>query len=271
MKATPSQIKNILTAFFILISTISHAQGIHRYFKFKKGDEFERQIIVRSNCVLQRASQSLRISSYSSLTRSYKVTDASDKGASFNIITSKIIDTVDALGRKMIFDSEKRPDPNSDIQMGLLQMIGKTAGVTVDNKGQIISIQKPMVKNDTLMSFTGIQPENIAAGQTLGFIVDFPYNPSIKKGFAWADASPISETNYTIYAVTGRTTTITYTSSIFASTLNSRINGVMLIDNETGIILKRSSQSVSTGYEVVNGVVYTATRRTAIAEVSYRK
>jgi hypothetical protein len=53
--------------------------------------------------------------------------------------------------------------------------------------------------------------------------------------------------------------------------LNSRINGSILIDNLTGIILKRYSQSVSTGYEMVNGVVYTATRRTAITEVSVKK
>jgi hypothetical protein len=45
----------------------------------------------------------------------------------------------------------------------------------------------------------------------------------------------------------------------------------MIIDNNTGLVLKRYSQAVSTGYEVVNGVVYTATRRTAITETCIKK
>jgi hypothetical protein len=102
-------------------------------------------------------------------------------------------------------------------------------------------------------------------------MVDFQLNPNLKKGYSWVVNAASAETSYTIYAVSGRTTTITYKTSILGGNLNSRINGSILIDNNTGVVLKRYSQGVSTGYEMVNGIVYTATRRTAITEVNVKK
>jgi len=266
-----SKLKTAFIPFFILITGTSQAQTIQRDFKFKKGDEYQRQIVIKSNCVLQRGAQKLNISTYSAVTKTYKVNDASNGTALFGITINKIIDTINAMGQKEIYNSEKKPDPNSDIQMALLQMIGKPAMVSVDEKGVILSVKKEVKTSDTLLSFTGIQAEHFFAGSTLEFIAGFSSNAFLKKGYTWADASPNSETNFTVNAVTGRTTTIVYTTNILDGDLNTRVNGVLLVANESGVILKRSTKSVTTGYESVKGVVYATTRRTATSEVCYKK
>jgi hypothetical protein len=256
----------------ILLITLTFIGGVTcAQIRFKAGDEFQRQVITRSNCVLQRGGQTLRVGSVSNIVKTYKVTDATEKGATFTISTDKLIDTVNAMDQNLVYNSAKPGDPNSIIHTGLQKMVNTRPVVSTNHKGEILSLKRPVSIDDTLLSFTGIQPERLSPGSTLHFMVDFPVNPTIKKGYSWTDATSSAQTTYIIYAITGRTTTITYKTSVLGGNLNSRINGSMLIDNLTGIILKRYSQSVSTGYEMVNGVVYTATRRTAITEVSVKK
>ena len=266
MKTTPGGLKHILIIILTFISGVTCAQ-----IRFKTGDEFQRQVITKSNCVLQRGSQTLHVGSVSIVVKTYKVADASENGAFFIITTNKLIDTINAMDQNLVYNSGKAADPNSAIQVGLQKMVNAQLSVSVNNKGEILRLRRSVAVNDTLLSFTGIQPERLLPGTTLQFMVNFPVNPTLKKGYSWTDTTPLAETNYTIYAINGRTTTITYKTSVLGGNLNSRINGSILIDNNTGIILKRYSQSVSTGYEMVNGIVYTATRRSAITEVSTKK
>jgi len=266
MKTTPTRLTYTLIILITFICGVACAQA-----GFKKGDEFEREILAKSNCVLQRGSQTLNVSSFSIITKTYKVADASEKEASFIITTDKLIDTINAMDQNLVYNSGKPADPNSTIQLGLQKIANTQSIVSVNNKGEILSARRSVAINDTLLSFTGIQPESLSAGSTLQFMMDFPLNPTIKKGYSWAYNTPTTQTNYTIYAINGRTTTITYKTSVLGGNLNSRINGSILIDNLTGVILKRCSQSVSAGYEMVNGIVYTATRRTAITEINIKK
>lgn len=266
MKTTPTKFKPALIILLTLMSGVICAQV-----RFKKGDEFQRQVLTKSNCVLQRGGQMLQVSSFSIVVKTYKAVDASEKGALFTIATDKLVDTINAMDQNLVYNSAKPADPNSSIQVGLQRMVNTPSSVSVNNKGEILSLKQPVAINDTLLSFTGIQPEHLSPGSTLQFMVNFPLNPTLKKGYSWTNATPSTETSYTIYAIAGRTTTITYKTSILGGNLNSRINGSILIDNATGLILKQCSQSVSTGYEMVNGVVYTATRRTAITEVNVKK
>jgi hypothetical protein len=271
MKKIFTKLKYCLAPLLImLVINITNGQTIHRDFKFKKGDEFQRQIVIKSNCQLQRGSQKLNLSTYSAVTKLYKVNTVGNGSAAMSIIVNKIIDSINALGQKVAFNSEKRPDPDSFIQMSLLQMIGKPALISIDEAGKILSVQKQIPADDTLLSFTGIQNESFASGNALEITLDFPLNAFLKKGYTWSNTIGTAVSNFTIYAVNSKTTTITYTTTDLAGNLNSRINGVMLVDNDSGIILKRSTQSVTTGYELVKGVIYTATRRTATAEVCYK-
>lgn len=259
-------LKYLLAVLFIAAAIVSNAQS-----KFKAGEEFQREVMVRSNCVLQRGSQKLDVSSSSTMVRLYKVTDANLQGASIAISTTKLIDTINAMDQSFIYSSAKTADPNSMIQVGLQNLGRAKLQVSVNNRGEILETRPPVKLNDTLLSFSGIQPEFFQLGATLPFLADFPPNSTLKAGYSWPVNTPKTQTTYTIYARTPRTTTITFKSSELGGNLNSRINGTILIDNNTGLVLKRYQQVVSTGYEMVNGVVYTATRRTAITETCIKK
>ncbi|HEX8019212.1 hypothetical protein [Mucilaginibacter sp.] len=266
MKRTPIELKYILVIILAFVSGVARAQ-----IRFKQGDEFQRQVITKSNCVLQRGGQTLHLGSVSVVVKTYKVTDASERGASLAITTDKLIDTINAMNQNLVYNSGKPADPNSVIQVGLQKMLNNQSIVSVNNKGEVLSLKRPVVANDTLLSFAGIQPERLSPGTTLQFMVDFPVSLILKKGYSWKASTSATETNYTVYAINGPTTVITYKTSVLGGSLNSRINGSILIDNNTGIVLKRYSQSVSTGYEMVNGIVYTATRRTAVTEICNKK
>jgi len=265
-KATAARIKYMLVVLMAFTMSAVSAQ-----IRFKKGDEIQRQILTRSNCVLQRGSQALHVSSYAIITKTCRVVDASDKGVSLVITTDKLIDTVNAMDQTLVYNSAKPADPNSTIQQSLQKLAGIRFNVSVNSKGQIITSARSASVSDTVLSFTGIQPENLSPGNSLQFVVNIPPGMILKKGYTWSAGTAQNKTDYTVYAVNSQTTTITYRTSIFGNNLNSRINGSLLVDNNTGIVLKRYSQYVSTGYEMVNGVVYTATRRTAITEVNTRR
>lgn len=268
MKIASSQILNILLILSVFLGEVACAQ-----IQFKKGETYQRQVLTKSNCVLQRGGQSLQVSSYSTVVKTYKVTDASEKGASFTVTTDKLTDTVNSMNQKLIYNSSKPADPNSPIQTSLQKMVNAPFSVSVNSKAEITNFKRPVALNDTILSFAGIQPESLKLGDRPQFIISFPINLSLKKGYTWVDntSAPSTETTYTVYATDSRTTTITYKTAVLGGNLNSRINGSMLIDNNTGIILRRYSQSVSIGYEMVEGIVYTATRRTAITETSIKK
>ncbi len=65
-----------LLTYITVASAISTSYAQQRVLKLKKGDVFERQIIVNSNCLLQRGEQKLNLSTYAAVTKSYKVNTA---------------------------------------------------------------------------------------------------------------------------------------------------------------------------------------------------
>src|ERR1700744_4833515 len=101
MKITSPVLKITLIAVCLLAGPgAAMAQSNHRQFKLKKGDEFQRQIIIKSNCVLQRGSQRLNLSTYSAVTKSYRITAVNGNDAAVNITINKIVDSLNALGQK---------------------------------------------------------------------------------------------------------------------------------------------------------------------------
>src|SRR4051794_5219556 len=101
-------LKHILIITLTFIGSVTCAQV-----RFKTGDEFQRQVITKSNCVLQRGGQTLHIGSVSNLVKAYKVTDASEKSATFAITIDKLVDTVNAMDQNLVYNSAKPGDPNS--------------------------------------------------------------------------------------------------------------------------------------------------------------
>ncbi|MDN3579386.1 hypothetical protein [Mucilaginibacter flavus] len=247
-----------------------------RSLSFKKGDEFQKTTLVNSTTVLQRGNQKFDIKSNSSVTKNYNITDASNTGFAVAVVTKRITDTLFAMGKSMQYNSDGPTDTSSFIQKRLTAMVGQTANVSLSKQDAItqISGNGNQVINDTLFAFTGLQPEQLVKGASLGLTVNSTAMASMKKNYTWADTvtdgnSKIKNT-FWIQAKDDKTTTIAFESAQQQSYSNSNANGVYVVDNATGVILVRQMQSITSGYQVLNNVVYAASRRTAVTESCYK-
>ena len=248
----------------------------HRTISFKKGDGYQKNTLVNSNTVLQRGNQKFNINSKSSVTKNYNVTDVTNSGFVVAVVTRRITDTLFAMGKSMAYNSDKPSDTSSFIQRRLTAMVGQTTNVTLSKRDTITQINGSggQAVNDTLFAFTGLQPDQLIKGSTLGLTVDYLALQSMKKDYTWADTLTDGNTKikntFWIQSKGDKTTTIAFESAVRQSYSNSNTNGVYVIDNATGVVLIRQMQSITTGYQVLNNVVYAASRRTAFTENCYK-
>jgi hypothetical protein len=248
----------------------------HRPLSFKKGDEFQKTTLVNSTTVLQRGAQKFDIKSNSSVTKNYNITGASNAGFAVAVVTKRITDTLFAMGKSMQYNSDSPTDTSSFIQKRLTAMVGKTANISLTRHDTITQItgQGNQVVNDTLFAFTGLQPEALVKGGSLGLTVNAMAIVAMQKNYTWADTvtdgSTKIKSTFWIQAKDDKTTTIAFESAQRQAYTNSNINGVYVIDNATGVILTRQMQSITTGYQVLNNVVYAASRRTAFTESCFK-
>jgi len=258
------------------LSTLSKAQTAHRTFTFKKGDQFQRTAFLSSNTVLQRGDQKFNVNSFSSTTKVYDVVDATGQGFNLAVTTKHIADTIDAMGKKMAYNSDMPANDSSAIAKALNNIAGKVASVTINKNGLVTDITDPALQftNDTLTAFTGLQQEQIIKGTTLGLLADFVVTQSLKPGYTWADSTMANgqktKNTFWIDKISDKTTTVVFESAITGGYTNSNTNGVYVIDNQTGVVLERMMKSIISGYQLHNRVVYAASKRTAFTESCYK-
>lgn len=269
--------KIALTALLVTTASLCNAQAGTHALTLNNGDEYEKQIFVRSGCVLQQGQQEIEIENSSYVGKTFKISEVTGKGLSFIITIKKIIDTITAGGQQMIVDSDKGAEAGSFIQKALLGTMDKPASVDIDNSGIILAVNQEtkQADTDTAFLFSGILPNQYTEGSELGFIARFSSVPAFVAGYSWRDSSVINNTktatSYKIDAVTDTTTTVSFTSTINEEYYNTNITGVSVIDNTTGIVLKRITQSATSGYAMLNGAVFTQLRRNAVVEICYKK
>lgn len=274
----PQILKLTITLTLLLtgISILSKAQTVHRTFTFKKGDQFQRTAFLSSNTVLQRGDQKFNINSFSSTTKVYDVIDAGGQGFNLAVTTKHIADTIDAMGKKLEYSSDKPSTDSSAIAKALNNIASKVASVTINNNGVVTDIADPALKftDDNLTAFTGLQQEQIVKETTLGLLADFTVTQSLKPGYTWADSTITNgqkiKNTFWIDKLTDKTTTIVFESAITGGYTNSNTNGVYVIDNQTGVILERMMKSIISSYQLHNRVVYAASKRTAFTESCYK-
>ncbi|WP_413669780.1 DUF6263 family protein [Mucilaginibacter sp. Mucisp86] len=276
MKPQIPKLKTILTVLLTSISALSSAQTAHRIFTFKKGDQFQRTAFLSSNTVLQRGDQKFNINSFSSTTKVYDVIDTTGQGFNLAVTTKHIADTVDAMGKKLEYSSDKPVTDSSAIAKALNNLTGKVASVTINKNGLVTDVTDPALQftNDAFTAFTGLQQEQIIKGTTLGLLADFVITQSLKPGYTWADSITVNgqktKNTFWIDKLTDKTTTVIFESAITGGYTNSNTNGVYVIDNQTGVILERMMKSIISGYQLHNQVVYAASKRTAFTESCYK-
>ncbi len=270
---TGAKVKFGCCIFFMLLYNIGNAQiSSQRTFDFKRGDEFQKETSINSICTIQRGNQKLDVRSKSSVTKLYKVTDATDKGSVFMVSIQKMTDSLTALGQKLNYNSGTPIDSTSRIEKALGYMMNRPVTVSVDKNGTIILSDNKEVEfaNDTLLAFTGIQPELFTNGGLFNLFANFTSN-KLKKGYSWPDSPPVinkqkSVTKYTVYSVSDTTTVIKFINTVTGGSVNSNTNGTYILDNKTGLVLERFIETLSAGYAIIGKTVYATTRSSKIHE-----
>ncbi len=263
--------KTILVVFFVLCSCVCNAQTVQRIFTFEPGEEYKRETLLSSTFVIQRGEQKLDIKSSSSVHKTYKITNINDDAYTFEVSIPKMEVTINAVGNELHYNSEKPIDTTSKIQTALKFMVGKTSTVLVNRKGIILSetdLSENMA-NDTLLSFAGIQGESFIKGSQFVLIPNFVNKP-LSVGYKWTDTSTVNnqklKTQFWIDTRTDKNTIIKFTSSAKGGSINSNTNGTYILDNNSGVLIQRLIQSISTGYIIMGTAIYAITRRVNISE-----
>lgn len=266
----------LLVVFFVLCSCICKAQSVQRIFSFDSGVEFQKETFLSSTFVIQRGGQKLNIKSTSTVNKIYKINEVNDDAYTFDVTIPKMDVKIIALGNELHYNSEKAIDTTSRIENALKFMVGKTNTVLVNRKGIILSDNdySTSLANDTLLSFAGIQGESFIKGKQFVLIPNFVNKP-LGVGFKWTDTSTVNnqklKTNFWIDNITDKNTIIKFTSTAKGVSINSNTNGTYVLDNNSGVLVQRIVQSISTGYIILGQEVYAITRRINLSETCIEK
>lgn len=274
---TKFNLKTVLVLLFMLLSVASKAQEGHRIFIFEEGQEYQTDILTNSKAIVQRGKQALNVNTVSTLTKSFKVALANDRGYTFNVKINKMDNVIDAMGKQLQYSSSVKSDTSSSILRALDFMLNKPVDVVINKYGVIQSSTdyKAEMATDTLVAFAGLQPEAFERGTLIGLVADITYNKGLKKGYTWADSVVIDKqklrSEFKIEDINEKNTIIKFKSSIAGKLLNSNTNGTYVIDNNSGIILEKLLYTLSTGYQIsAGGVVYAVSRATSISQKTKR-
>lgn len=262
----------VFTTLLLLGCYICNAQSVKRVFKFTAGDEFEKQSILKSTSNIQRGNQRLTVSSSSNITKLFKVTEAVDTAAKFDVTIKKMDNIISTLGQILHYDSEKGVDTTSRIQKSLNSMINKPVTVSVNKHGKILSSDESALQsiNDSLIVFAGIQNEPFTKGSQFNLTPDFTVSELVKPGFTWMDTVSTDQqkmiSRFWIDDISFDNTIIKFQSKLTGTYMNSNTTGTYVLDNYSGMVVQRLVQSISNGYQVMNSLVYITSRSISLSE-----
>ncbi|RYU89622.1 hypothetical protein EWM62_15020 [Mucilaginibacter terrigena] len=272
--------KHLLLFIILFTATTCFAQTV-----LKNGDKHTKKIYIRSNTVFQQGKRAVNIKSNSFVSRGYTAEQVSDNIFSFKITTDKITDTVKTDKQQINYSSDKAIDTSSFIEKSLNDVRKKILNVISDKSGILTVAFRTYLqnKNDSLLAFSGLLPDQLIVGNPIDLIVKLPYGYSLTKGTQW------KSTIATVYGKQVLTFTVESTgpaTSIISFKggesknydnqqsklpircyFNTNISGKMRVDNKSLIVKERNIKTASSGYQSINGVVFTVAKRSSISEI----
>lgn len=265
--------KNISTLSIFLfctsIATVVNAQKLN----LNKGDEYKVTTVMSSSTQMKRGDKQVDTKSMSSITKTYNVTEANDNGYKLAITTKHIADTIDAFNQKFAYSTDRAADASSSIEMALSKMVGETQTLSLDKSGKITQVGD-MAKasaNAEVATMAGVYNKSLENGNFLNFGAIFTLPANAKKGTKWDETitkgESIENITYAVESITATTTTISIKSEQKMPGSATSANGLILMDNATGVVLERVVKLNTFSNESVDGKSYLASRLNAISEV----
>lgn len=264
--------KYISTLSFFLfcasITTMVNAQKLN----LNKGDEYKVTTVMSSSSQMKRGEKQIDQQSMSSITKQYTVTDANDNGYKLAITTKHIADTIDAFNQKLAYSSDRAANASSSIETALSKMVGEVHTVSLDKSGKITQVGDMANANAEVAGNAGVYYKLLENGKFLNFGAIFILPANAKKGTKWNETITKGESTekiaYLVESITATTTSVSFTVEQAMPGSATNANGLILMDNATGVVLERALKLNTFSKESQDGKSYLASRLRTIVEVT---
>lgn len=244
--------------------------------KLSNGDEYKKVTSMNSIVVLHNGEKAMDYHTKSTLTKSYKVNTADDKGYELAINTTHVADTINAFGKRLQYSTDRPVDTTSGVEKGLKIMTILPATVSVDKNGKITELDaatKEFYDTD-LYNFAGLYVKRLTKGGNVTLGANFTLPANAKKGTTWKETNrqdgAKAETTYTVKELNNQQTTVTFTSAVTEPGANTNLTGLYVMENATGVIAQRIIKTHTISKIVQEGREIAATRKNEISEVCYK-
>ena len=270
-KTVYEKMRILWMALLLLQVSNGHGQSSVELNSIKKGDQFQKETIVNSNILIRYRNNNLLAGTKGVITELYSVVDTANAGFSFKITTTQVLDTVNSNGEEVYYNSASFTDNNSAIQHFIQDVIKRTLLVKVDSKGVVTEVEDNLTgRQDPFVKMLGLFPTYLHKEEHSNFVTGYHFSSLQGNGFSIADSSMVNNrktlTNYTISAQNDSTTSIHFSQKITDSLVNINTNGLLTINNQSGLIIERVTKSVSSEEQVFNDLTYSIIRKTAKTE-----
>ena len=250
---------------FASAGTAVYAQQLN----VNKGDQYTITTAMSTSTSMKRGDKQVDMTSVSAITKLYSVTDAAADGYRLAVTTQKVTDTLNAFGNKLAYSSARAADPNSQIEVALSKLVNDTYTLSLDKAGKITKVDDPTkaTLHKEVAGSSNVYHKDLIEGQFFNFGSSIQVPSGAKKGTSWNTNEDSAKNTFTVDEINSQTTTVSYKSESSQTGMNSNLNGVAVIDNATGVVLKRLVK-ISTMSNIKNGdKTFIAARNYTIAEV----
>lgn len=247
------------------VSTVVNAQDLN----LNKGDEYKVTTVMSSSSSMKRGDKTLDFKSISKLTKSYTVTDATSNGYNLSMSVTNIADTIDAFNQKLAYNTNSAADPASTIETGLRNLVGATHTLNLDKSGKVTQVgnMEKAMSDAAVAANAGVYYDNFTIGKALKLGANFKLPAGAAKGTTWKDDTKVggvsTKTSYKVEEISAKQTKVSFISEATQTGANTNTSGVMILDNNSGVVVQRVLKIDSKGNSSLDGKTFiTATKRT---------
>lgn len=237
-----------------------------------QGQEYKITTALSTSSAMQRGDKSMMLSSISYVTNTYTVSEANAQGYKIKITTTHIADTINAFNQKLAYNTNAPADPKSEIETALKKLIGNSYTIGINKAGKITSVEdlQNIQAYALVAAAAGLYYKEIKVGNTLNFGAFFKLPEQAKVGYSWPEERNTDQAKakitYTIEKVTAKQTQISYKTEESQQGVNTNVNGALLLDNETGVVMVRVVKANALSNEAIEGKIFMANRKRDIVE-----
>lgn len=258
--------KKLLFIPFCLATVIAGAQTLNRKVVLTKGQQLERVAAMKMNFGMEMMGQTIDMKMDNTTTSLVEVKNASAQSFDLSSTVKHVVMNMNSMGQEINYDSDKKEDTPNEMTKKLGEMVGKTANLSINNKGFITASDDTSKSAEKAEGFMGMAGNVTNTGNKIGasydLVANFP-EKGVKAGDSWADSTTSQQgkmtTHYTVVDVKGAEATVGMEGTVSQTgetenngmTINLAITGKSkgqyIVDVATGVIKKRSVILDATG------------------------